>query len=186
MSNARNLANLGQYAVPTDTTKTYTLTPGTGFVPAASGGGSVSYMHVTEERASGVGGASITAAAGYVTRVLNTTRANTIAGASLSANVVSLPPGTYLLRGKGTITDAAAANHKIRLYNVTASSVIGLGSSEIQTNYPTSSWVFAAVVLSVTTSIRLEHRVSANASQGAPTSLGDNEVYTELTIEKIA
>ncbi len=80
--------------------------------PPASIG--IGYMMVRDEKASGQhAGASVI---GIQTRALNTVSANTISGASLASNQITLPAGTYRVRAQAP---AFVNSTKGFLYNVT-------------------------------------------------------------------
>lgn len=189
MSNSRNIANLGQYPVPTDTTKTYTLTPGTGFVPAVSGGGSAPLlMQVQDQKPSGTMGGVSTGA--FETRALNTVIINQISGASVTGNNVSLPSGVYFVEGEAP---SCAIHHRSRIYNVTGSSVVINGTSEgsLQTaDYvQTRSKSQCIITASSPIAIRLEHRAVStgnNFDLGNACGFGVPEVYSEIKIWKLS
>lgn len=138
-------------------------------------------MHAVDEKPSGIGGGA-SVVGSYVTRELNTVRSNTIAGASLSANKVTLPPGRYRIRGIPGIGDYGVRN-KSRLVNDTSGSVLAFGVSSAGP----ASEVCVEIILSIASAIHLEHRLSANGSAnlGAALSYGDVEVYSQLIIEKV-
>ena len=154
------------------------------------------YMLLRDEKASGTaaGSSVITAMPTGQTRALNTVAANTIAGASLAANQIILPTGTYRIRG------SAPANgnlHRIFLYNITDASVMILGGNEncLQTISVTNSdpiWTTATlvgrIVIASAKTFELRHYVSeAVASNGLGQTIGNagfNEVYSQIEITK--
>lgn len=84
------------------------------------------YMLVKHELAQGTNaGASV---AGVQTRPLNTVSANTISGASLASNQITLPAGTYRIRAEA-VAEGGNPNRSY-LYNVTDASNAILGTSE--------------------------------------------------------
>lgn len=88
----------------------------------------IGYMMVRDEKASGNhAGASVI---GIQTRVLNTVSANTISGASLSSNQITLPAGTYRVHAQAP---AFVNLTKGFLYNVTdaANQLIGVNYNGI-------------------------------------------------------
>lgn len=85
----------------------------------------IGYMLVQHQVAQGTSGGS--AAAGIQTRPLNTVVANTISGASLASNQITLPAGTYRVRGFAEAFHVNAS--KIALYNVTDATYIQQGGS---------------------------------------------------------
>ena len=151
-------------------------------------------MLVCDEKSSGTGGgASI---AGEQVRTLNTVRHNTIAGASLSSNRITLPAGTYTVRASAPAFSVNA--HQARLYNYTDSAQLLLGTSE-NTNENTSSdqrvqtrsQVIGRITLAASKQIELRHytqQVYSTGSEGlgAYASSGASEVYSMIEIVKEA
>lgn len=141
-------------------------------------------LHVREEQTSGTNaGVSST---GTQTRILNTTVLNTITGASISSNVVTLPVGTYDVEISAPLN--GATTHKSSLYNITDSLTTLIGTSEAtQTNVFTRSVITGRFTISSTKTFRVNHYSSAVVSLGAAASApGLNEVYTEAKFWKVA
>lgn len=142
-------------------------------------------MLVRDERASGTnGGASVV---GNQTRTLNTVSANTIAGAALTGNQITLPAGTYRITARSPTVSVNVT--QAYLHNVTANAVIARGSSENgmsgATGDPCSvaSVVTCRVTLAALTAIELrQYCGEANANGlGVPASQGV-EVYSTVEI----
>ena len=150
-------------------------------------------IHVREEQSSGsgAGNAAITT---YQTRVLNTIVTNTISGATLSSNAVTLPAGTYDacataplgLAGSSTETQIT----RIRLRDVTASATLILGPSSSgyggsNAGAPTAT-LQGRFTLAAEHAVRIEQFVRVSGSSiaqlGDAISSGENEVYSELLI----
>jgi hypothetical protein len=156
-------------------------------VPSSSG-----YMLVTQEAAMGVGGGSSVAGT-FVTRALNTVRANTIAGASLASSQITLPPGTYRIRA---VVPANGVNlHTARFYSVTDGSSVIFGTSENCSSFAatpsetvqTSSHIFGRLVLTSTKVFEVRHicqETVANVGLGSPYAVSTAEVYATLEIVK--
>jgi hypothetical protein len=146
------------------------------------------FFIVQETQANGTDGGTFTWGA-WRTRALNTTQVNTISGASLGSNQVTLPAGTYRINGQA---QAYKANrHACRLYSVTSSAtlLIGVSAYASATNLvATSSNIVGVFTLGVTTIIELQHRTGNNDSDGLgiATSYGERELYSYLEIEKIS
>jgi hypothetical protein len=150
-------------------------------------------LTVRDERASGTGGGDLTPTGAWKTRVLNTTKLNTISGASLASNQVILPAGTYEYEGSAPAW--LARRHQCRLYSVTDSSVVNHGTSECTTDsgtiYPSSrSFVSGrlTVPVSTTKTFELQHYSAEGGhfqAAGQPVSSGGVEVYTEITFRKV-
>ena len=94
--------------------------PATGITPPAQG-----YVLVQHQLAQGTSAGNTSA--GINTRPLNTVVANTVSGASLASNQVTLPAGTYRVRGMAVAWHCNGS--KIALYNVTDAAYIQQGLS---------------------------------------------------------
>lgn len=145
-------------------------------------------MTVVDEKPSGTSGGS-SAAGAFATRALNTIRANTIPGASLSANVVTLPAGIY--RVYGSAPAFGVGGHKARLFNTLAGSLVFLGTSEQSsgTSVSSRSVISGQFSVSASASFRIDHwaAFASSASDfGPPTGIaGLAEVYTEINFIKV-
>ena len=135
-----------------------------------------------DQKPLGTSGGSSTAT-GFDARTLNTVVRNVIAGASLATNQVTLPAGTYVASFWGP-NGATLGRFQARLYNVTDSAVIFVGSSENASGNSMGTGVFT---LAGSKTIRLEQYCSSmNANGfGAPANQGI-EVYARLHVWKIS
>ena len=144
-------------------------------------------LHVRDEKASGTDGG--TSSVGSNIRVLNTVVKNTISGASLASNQITLPAGAY------TINASAPASWpnrtRLRLVNVTDSSVVLLGVAGY--SFPAAD---VAIVVSVIGSFTLtatkvlnltQYFQTSRVSYGLGIDVGDTftNVYAEAFITKI-
>jgi hypothetical protein len=142
-----------------------------------------------ETQASGTAGGTFTSGS-YVKRTLNTTVVNNITGCSIASSVITLPAGTYQVFASAPAF--RVDNHKLRLQNTTAATTIQIGSSEYTLNTTevvTNSLLNAYFTLSVSSTIELQHRCAttrATNGLGVPTSFTDNEIYSQITITKVA
>jgi hypothetical protein len=161
-----------------------TVTAGSG-VGSTSGG--APGLIVNDTKSSGVDGGSFTTGA-YRQRTLNTVVRNTI-GATLSSNQVTLTAGSYYV--EWSCPAHACQNHKSRLFNVTDSSVVALGTTEkVMANsapYSVQSRSMGCAYFTITSSkaFELEHRCSDSSSGsgfGNAAGFGDNEVYSEMRV----
>ena len=143
-------------------------------------------LWVRDEKASGTSAGS--AGAGQtVQRTLNTVKRNTISSASLSANQVTVPAGTY--RISMSVPAYLVARHQAWLYNVTDGAVLITGSTEYSSTGGRSTIMESEVVLSASKVLEVRHYTYAQENtdgQGIAASSGQTEVYTELFIEKIS
>ena len=142
-----------------------------------------------ETQASGTNGGSSTTGS-YVKRVLNTTVVNNITGCSIASSVITLPAGTFKVEAS---SPAFRLNgHKIRLQNTTAATTLQIGSSSMVdsgTSTTTRSLLQAYFTLASSSTIELQHRfesVQANNGLGLAISFGDSEIYSQITITRVA
>jgi hypothetical protein len=146
-------------------------------------------LDVRDEKAANTAGGTFTSGA-QQTRTLNTTAKNTITGASLASNQITLPAGTYLVQA--TAPGYAVNNHQARLYNTTDSSVAVLGTTEFSISTgpaPTSSFVNGVFTITASKVFELQHRCSSTAATngfGAQANFGTTEVYAQVMIFKLS
>lgn len=147
-------------------------------------------LKVSDQKASGTAGGSSLAADITQVRTLNTTDINTIAGASLAANEITLPAGTYdaLLRAPGYQTNG----HKAFLYNTTDSTYTLIGSGSLATAataISTDSIVMGQFTITSAKNFKLRHYTAAVRSTdglGVAITSGQVEVYSEAIFKKVA
>jgi len=124
------------------------------------------------------------------TRTLNTTVINNISGASLSSNQITLPAGTYYVEGWSA--GYATANTKAFLYNVSNStySLIGTNNYALATGSYANSFVSGIITIasSKVFDLRLYTQITdgGSSSLGKPSSTGQVEVYSRVSIKKLA
>jgi hypothetical protein len=154
---------------------------------SAVGGG---YLHVRDEEPSGTNSMTVAAANTNYTRTLNTVKTNTISGASLASNQITLPAGTYQVRGRALVKNTESA--KTLLWNVTDGTVALMGSTvspERSYGAACDGVVEGRITLTSTKTLALVQRWkdTANGSaQGVAAGVGYAEVYAEVFIEKVA
>jgi hypothetical protein len=179
----------GTPAAPTATAGTSTTQIATtAFVTA---GRVIPYAVFTDQQTNGTAsGESITATT-WTQMGLNTSVVNTISGASLGSNQVTLPAGTYQYAATGTAyqTTGSASFMNIRLRNATASTTIGVSEaqtvSRAVTNANAQVTLTGVFVLSGSTVLEIDRYVGVTATGGVASSNGEPEVYGRLTLEKI-
>lgn len=141
---------------------------------------------VQEQQTSGTHGGTFNSGADR-TRTLNAEITDTGSHASLSANQITLQPGTY--RGRAWAVAWFCGTHRLKFHNVT-DNITYVGSSEYlpQANQhngqATVSFSFTITSAKV---FELRHRCSASAGTagfGFASGLG-TEVYAEVTIERM-
>ena len=115
-------------------------------------------LHVQDRKAKGVDGGTFTSGA-WRTRVFNTELVNNIPGASLAANRITLPAGTYYIRSFAPATNVST--HTCRLYRVSPNAGVllaGSSSNSAATNGSTTNSVIDDVVtLAETTVLEIQH-----------------------------
>ena len=143
------------------------------------------YMHVREQEPSGTNGGS--SVGGVNIRVLNTVLTNSISGASLASNQITLPAGSYYIRGSAPCYAGGA--HKASLYNATASSYAITGEASFcNSTYSTQSSASFGGLLTITstTVFQINHFINiAFSSDGlgvATAQSGVVEVYSDIEI----
>lgn len=142
-------------------------------------------IQVQDEKTIGTSAGSITAGS-WVTRDLNQTKTNTISGASLSSNQITLPAGTYEI--EATAPAFAVAQHVTRLYDTTGAAVLLTGTAEYSSSDQTRSKIKGRFTLSTTSALEIQHRCASTAGGnglGVDNTITTN-VYTEATIRKVA
>lgn len=163
--------------------------------PAASSSASTRYtMYVQDQKPSGTDGGTFTSGA-WRTRTLNTELVNTISGASLASNQITLPAGTY--RISATAPAHNVNRHKSVLYGVSGDTgYLMLGTSENTTNgyssteLPTTthSTIDGVLTLSNASVLELRHQCSDTTTGngfGTASNFGVAEVYASVVIEKL-
>jgi len=142
-----------------------------------------------DQKTSGSNGGSATGAA-WNTRTLNTSVIDQI-GVSLGSNQFTLPAGTYHVQ---ISTPACQVNnHRCRLYNVTTSSTVLLGTSECAQNTNPSnmsnrSFIDAYFTSAASGTYRVDHWCNtsfATQGLGMNATSGDVEIFTNVKIIKI-
>ena len=144
-------------------------------------------LHVRDEKPTATdGGDSV---AGNQVRVLNTVVRNTIVGASLATNQITLPAGKYSI--VASAPNHLGDRHRIRLVNVTDSTVILAGTSEFASNASngtTDSLLTGIFTLTATKALNITHYVlTAQSGNGLGVYTNDTfvSVYTSVYITKI-
>ena len=142
-----------------------------------------------ETQASGTNGGSSTTGS-YVKRVLNTTVVNNITGCSIASSVITLPAGTFKVEAS---SPAFRLNsHKIRLQNTTAATTVQIGSTafvDSASSTTTRSELQAYFTLATSSTLEIQHRVESTKADngfGAANGFGDSEIYSQITITRVA
>ena len=142
-----------------------------------------------ETQASGTAGGTFTSGS-YIKRTLNTTVVNNITGCSIASSVITLPAGSFQVMAN---CPAGSVNeHKIRIQDTTATTTLAIGGSQYAAasdNVWNNSEVQTFFTLSVSSTIELQHRCGTTKGSnglGIQTSFGDDEIYAQITIVRVA
>ena len=180
---------------------------GTDFLDAGSGSGggsstvtaigTLDLYHVRDEKTDGTDGGSSSASTWNV-RTLNTEKVTSITGASLAANRVTLPAGTYEIEASAPAREVDT--HRLRLQDITGAATLLVGQnadtdlattpSAATPEVQTTAHLFGRFTLTVQSDLELQHWTeSANATDGmgaAGTDTGSVEVYADVRIRKVS
>lgn len=140
------------------------------------------FMHVRDEKASGTAGGS--SVAGNQIRTLNTVVTNTITGASLASNEITLPAGTYRITAIAPCF--VGSRNRIRLLNVTDTTVAILGIASNAAN-PEAAHLFGRITITSAKAFNITHyQETASATNGLGVATSDTfvEVYASVMIWK--
>lgn len=144
-------------------------------------------LHVRDEKTTGSYGGTSSNTTVHV-RTLNTVATNTITGASLASNQITLPAGTYKVYFRTPCF--GAGNNRARLYNVTDTASALLGSScSTASNTQSDSVGEGIITLAGTKVLELRHYVTTGVATfglGVSAADGLTEVYAEVFITKIS
>jgi hypothetical protein len=155
-------------------------------------GGSLTapYLNIVDSKASGVQGGTFTAG-DWRTRDLNTERTNEITGASLAANQITLPAGTYHVSWSAPAHDVN--DHQTRLQNITDAATLLTGScghcdTSSGTQPQTNSVGEGRFTLAAAKTIELQHQCDTTEfTDGFGNASGyDEEIFSQISIWKVA
>lgn len=162
---------------------------GAEWVPQAPSGGDLGALHVQDQKASTTDGGTFTSGA-WQTRTLNTSVLNTISGASLSSNQITLDAGTYEV--VATAQGFRVNRHQAKLYNVTDAADTFLGTSEFADSGADGSGSVSLVrgrfTIAGTKVFELRHRCETTGTTtgfGVQTAWGTN-IYSDVFIRKVS
>lgn len=153
--------------------------------PSGSGGGGNTPAIITDTKGVSSNGGTFTSGA-WITRDLNTIQSDTLGFVSLSANAITLGPGTYTwdISAPGH----AVGQHQIRLRNITAGSTVANGTVATTSTFAiqTNSTLQASLTITAINTFEVQHRCTiTRASDGLGKAAGiDAEVYTTVQILK--
>lgn len=140
-----------------------------------------------ETQASGTEGGTFTSGA-WQKRTLNTTVLNNITGCSIASSVITLTAGTYYFLGRAPAFNVLG--NQTRIQNTTGGTTVQLGTTMYVSNNNTCiALVEGYVTISGSTTFELQHRCGTTVSVngfGAAQSFGSGEIYSQLSIRRIA
>lgn len=146
-------------------------------------------IHVRDQKSSGTHGGGSTVGS-YLSRALNTVVTNTIPGASLASNQITLPAGTYDL--EATVPGYGCGGFKAKIFNVTDGTDLLIGSFAVaEATYLIAdrSHVLGRVTLAAPKVLELRMRCNvsrASTGLGYASGYGDVEIYSEVRIWKVS
>jgi len=139
-----------------------------------------------ETQSSGTNGGTFTSGS-YTNRTLNTTVVNNISGCSIASSIITLPAGTFAVLAFAPAY--AVERNKTRLQNLTDGTTIAIGQSSLFTGIQGNASLQTIFTIASSKTVSLQHRcqtTSGTIGYGVPSSFGDNEIYSQIQIARIA
>lgn len=144
------------------------------------------FLHIQDQKPSGTNGGS--SVAGDQTRALNTILTNSIVGASLLSNQITLPAGDYYIEANSV--SYAVNESNLYLYNVTDS--LAIANTRAINNYSSNETTenkISGIKISLNATKQIDLRIYCEISR-AGNGLGkaqsrDYEVYSDIKIWKV-
>ena len=156
---------------------------------AAVGPSTLQIAVFNETQAANTNGGT-SASGSFIKRTLNTTVKNDIAGCSIASSVITLPAGTYYVIARAPTNQTAQVQAKIRnTTDGTDLALSGSGYNPPSTSANIDSTIQGFFVLATQKNIELQTRVNtglATNGLGIAANLGVDEVYSSITIVKVA
>lgn len=141
-------------------------------------------MQVQDQKANNTAGDTFTAGA-YQASALQTVVGNSITGASLAANQVTLPAGTFEVDAR---IAASAGLQRAAIYDATNTVYLikGMNNPKASGSAPAGPYAFVrgVITLAAQTAIELHLRVTTTGAAEA-CNYGEPEVYADMIIRKI-
>lgn len=142
--------------------------------------GSAGVIHVQDQKPSGTSAGN--SVAGFQNRTLNTVVTNTLEGASLAGDLVTLPAGTYRCKSFSSTTGSGVLSRHF-IYNNTDGVALVTGSPGASGGVVVAHGQFT---IAATKQIALRQYTPNVAAFSAAVGDGLPEVYASLFIEKVA
>jgi hypothetical protein len=159
--------------------------------------GQAPVIHVRHQRATNVANNDAVGGSAWVTKLLETTVTNTISGASLASNKITLPAGSYEITVNAPMCSDSGGNnrYKHRIYNVTdAAAILYSVAGQIgvydgaNDGFQSLAPLIGQFTLAAAKDIRLDTWNDISGTTHAncgSTGDGSVEVYTDVYIRKI-
>jgi hypothetical protein len=147
------------------------------------------YLWVREEQTSGTAPQTLSAA--WTKRTLNVSKSNSIAGASLTSSVISLPAGTYEINATSPSNPSLGADGKCRLENTSDGTTIALGTNVYGSYASGGNGIIQSIIvgtfsLAATKNLELQHYSALSSVGGRAVSIASiSEVYANVLIKKV-
>lgn len=142
--------------------------------------GAANAIHVQDQKPAGTGAGN--SVVGFQNRTLNTVVANTIDGASLAGDLITLPAGTYRCRAYGTSNSSSSPSRQY-IYNNTDGVNLLIGSPGASLG---ACLVEGQFTITGTKQIALRQYAQNVNSLGTPVNDGQPEVYASMFITKVS
>lgn len=153
------------------------------------GGTGITYANFQDRKASGTGGGSANSPGGWRTRDINTIKTNTIPGASLAGNQITLPPGDYSVsaltscyRTQQTRARLRDITHGITI--VDGANIMSWPSDTIQMNCHVEGFFTLLEPAIIELQIYYVVAYSGGDGLGVQVSDGSEELYSNLMFMK--
>ena len=146
------------------------------------------YLHIQDQKAANTAGGGSTATT-WNKRTLNTVVRNTITGASLASDQITLPAGVYNIRAR--CPAFIVSKHKSRLRNTTDGTTTLIGSSSYTDGadaVQNDTTVMGQFTITGTKVFELQHYTEltrATNGFGVATNATELEVYSEIEITRL-
>jgi hypothetical protein len=155
--------------------------------PAGGTGNPISFAVIADVKSSSTSGGDSTSGS-WETRDLNTEISDADGIVSIASNQFTLGAGTYVINFSAPAFQSGS--HQARLYDITGSAVLALGSTEYQSNSDATQTVsIGSFIHSPTSSntYKIQHRVADSKvtyGHGVNSGFADNH-YTRVIIYKL-
>ena len=156
--------------------------------------GGHNFLHIQDQKPQGTSGGTFTSGA-WRTRDLNTVLTNTITGASLAANQITLPAGKYYVEALIPAFSQVSVlrSHRAIVYDVTNSTILVVGQNARSHHPNLSSGTTNACIgnifsISSQTVLEVRHRCEDTANYANALGVPDNfttEVYSDIRIWRV-